>query len=54
MFHMNYQALVYLEKNNNKQEAHRPWLPHLSETATADMQMKILCNISPILSLQLM
>ena len=35
-----------------KQEAHRPQLAHLSETATADMQM--LCNIFPILSLQLM
>ena len=43
-------------KNNNnnkkKQEAHRPRLAHLSEIATADMQM--LCNIFPILSLQLM
>ena len=31
-----------------KQEAHRPQLAHLSETATADMQMA--CNIFPILS----
>ena len=30
-----------------KQEAHRPQLAHLSETATADMQMT--CNIFPIL-----
>ena len=31
-----------------KQEAHGPQLAHLSETATADMQMA--CNIFPILS----
>ena len=35
-----------------KQEAHRPQLAHLSDIATADMQM--LCNIFLILSLQLM
>ena len=35
-----------------KQVAHGPRLAHLSDTATADMQM--LCNIFPILSLQLM
>ena len=35
-----------------KQEANGPQLAHLSEIATADMQM--LCNIFPILSLQLM
>ena len=35
-----------------QQEAHGPWLAHMSEIATADMQM--LCNIFPILSLQLM
>ena len=35
-----------------KQEAHRPRFAHLSDIATADMQM--LCNIFPILSLQLM
>ena len=34
-----------------KQEAYGPRLAHLSEIATADMQM--LCNIFPILSLQL-
>ena len=35
------------------QEAHGPWLVHLSEIATADMHL--LCNIFfPILSLQLM
>ena len=36
----------------NKQEAHGPWVTHLSDIATADMQM--LCNIFPILSSQLM
>ena len=35
-----------------KQEAHRPRFAHLSDKATADMQM--LCNIFPILSWQLM
>ena len=35
------------KKNNKKQEAHGPQLAHLSETATADMQMT--CNIFPIL-----
>ena len=35
-----------------KQEAHGPGFAHLSDIATADMQM--LCNIFPILSLQLM
>ena len=35
-----------------EQEAHGPWLAHLSEIATADMQM--LCNIFLILSLQIM
>ena len=39
-------------KNNNKQEAHGPRVAHLSDIATADMQM--LCNIFPILSSQLM
>ena len=38
--------------NIYKQEAHGPRLAHLSDTATADMQM--LCNIFPILSMQLM
>ena len=33
------------------QEAHGPWVAHLSDIATADMQM--LCNIFPILSSQL-
>ena len=37
---------------NKKQEAHGPWLAHLSDITTADMQM--LCNIFPILSSQLM
>ena len=36
----------------NKQEAHGPRVAHLSDIATADMQM--LCNIFPILSSQLM
>ena len=35
-----------------KQEAHGPRLAHLSDIATADMQM--LCNIVPVLSSQLM
>ena len=37
---------------NLEQEAHGPWFAHLSDIATADMQM--LCNIFPILSSQLM
>ena len=37
---------------NKKQEAHGPRFAHLSDIATADMQM--LCNIFPILSSQLM
>ena len=40
------------KKNNNKQEAHGPQFAHLSDIATADMQM--LCNILPALSSQLM
>ena len=39
-------------QNCIQQEAHWPWLAHLSEIATADMQM--LCNIFHILLLQLM
>ena len=35
-----------------EQEAHGPRVAHLSDIATADMQM--LCNIFPILSSQLM
>ena len=35
-----------------EQEAHGSWVAHLSDIATADMQM--LCNIFPILSSQLM
>ena len=35
-----------------RQEAHGPQVAHLSDIATADMQM--LCNIFPILSSQLM
>ena len=41
-----------LQKMKLKQEAHGPRVAHLSDIATADMQM--LCNIFPILSLQLM
>ena len=33
-----------------QQEAHGPWLTHLSEKATAGMQL--LCNNFPVLSLQ--
>ena len=40
------------KKTNKKQAAHGPQVAHLSDIATADMQ--ILCNIFPILSLQLM
>ena len=40
--------------HKQNQDAHGPLLAHLSETATADMQMQMLCNIFPILSLQLM
>ena len=39
-------------KAKNRQEAHGPRLAHLSDKATADMHM--LCDIFPILSLQLM
>ena len=40
------------KKRKKKQEAHGPRFAHLSDIATADMQ--VLCNIFPILSLQLM
>ena len=40
------------ELKKTKQEAHGPWFAHLSDIATADMQM--LCNIFPVLSSQLM
>ena len=40
------------QDKNIKQEAHGPRFAHLSDIATADMQM--LCNIFPILSSQLM
>ena len=47
---------VYVFKRINmgkkKQEAHGPQFAHLSDIATADMQM--LCNILPVLSSQLM
>ena len=39
-------------KGTLQQEAYGPRVAHLSDIATADMQM--LCNIFPILSLQLM
>ena len=38
--------------DKKKKKKHGPRLAHLSDTATTDMQM--LCNIFPILSLQLM
>ena len=44
--------LAFYNNTKNKQEAHGPWVAHLSDIATADMQM--LCNIFPILSSQLM
>ena len=40
------------EKNLLTKETRGPWLAHLSDIATADMQL--LCNIFPILSSQLM
>ena len=52
MIHKKFQALFFSEKNKQKQEAHGPQFAHLSDIATADMQM--LCNIYPILSSQLM
>ena len=53
-----YKSYIYFESKvvdpltHLKQEAHGPRFAHLSDIATADMQM--LCNIFPILSLQLM
>ena len=44
--------LLFLKSKHLKQEAHGPRVAHLSDIATADMQM--LCNIFPILSSQLM
>ena len=43
---------VAVKYNKYKQEAQGPRFAHLSDIATADMQM--LCNIFPILSSQLM
>ena len=43
---------VFYTDISGKQEAHGPWVAHLSDIATADMQM--LCNIFPILTSQLM
>ena len=43
---------VFYIDTYGKQEAHGPRVAHLSDIATADMQM--LCNIFPILSSQLM
>ena len=43
---------ICMGKILKKQEAHGPHVAHLSDIATADMQM--LCNIFPILSSQLM
>ena len=45
-------SVAYTNAGATKQEAHRPWLAHLSEIATANMQM--LCNVFPVLSWQLM
>ena len=46
-------SIFYKKKiRKKKQEAHGPRFVHLSDIATADMQM--LCNIFPILSSQLM
>ena len=51
-FHWKKIQVSILFEKNNKQEAHEPRVAHLSDIATADMQM--LCNIFPILSSQLM
>ena len=45
-------AYMSITDHDVKQEAHGPRFAHLSDLATADMQM--LCNIFPILSSQLM
>ena len=46
-------SLIFSEHTRTqKQGDHGPWLAHLIEKATADIQ--VLCNIFPILSLQLM
>ena len=49
-------GLIQMHREANltlpKQEAHGPRVAHLSDIATADMKM--LCNIFPILSSQLM
>ena len=44
--------IMFYEEIRIKQEAHGPRVAHLSDIATAEMQM--LCNIFPILSSQLM
>ena len=50
---MAHQYFNYESKDTEKkQEAHGPRVAHLSDIATAEMQM--LCNIFPILSSQLM
>ena len=43
---------IHLLIATSEQDAHGPRVAHLSDIATADMQM--VCNIFPILSLQLM
>ena len=45
-------GLIKTIKHTCYQEPHGPQIPHLSDITTAHMQM--LCNIFPILSLQLM
>ena len=53
MIHITCEALFsQKDHKKKKQEAHGTWFAHLSDIATADMQM--LCNIFPILSSQLM
>ena len=54
---MHYIYIYIIEAKNDKihnvkSEAHGPWLPHLSEIATADMHL--LRDIFSILSLQVM
>ena len=49
---LDYWKLENPTNSKLEQEAHGPRFAHLSDIATADMQM--LCNIFPILSSQLM
>ena len=50
--HKNAKNKTKKQKKKTKQEAHGPRVAHLSDIATADIQM--LCNIFPVLSSQIM